>query len=232
MPLLALLLFASVAALAQTPGFNYDESKVPAYTLPDPLVAADGTRITTPEAWRDKRRPELVRLFERQVYGAVPPNAPRNLSNELLERTAGALGGKAVRKQVRVAFGPGADAPAMEILLYLPADAAGPVPVFLGYNFFGNHTIHADPGIRLSKSWMRSSPDFGVVDNRATEASRGVRSSRWAVDMILSRGYGSPSSTTATWIRTSTTASTPACTRSPASRARRSGARWRPGPGA
>ncbi|MBI1354798.1 MAG: prolyl oligopeptidase family serine peptidase [Acidobacteria bacterium] len=191
MRLLATLLFAASAVVfAQPNNANYDESKVPSYTLPDPLVAADGTRISTPEAWREKRRPELVRLFESQMYGAVPPNAPKDLKSELLERTAGALGGKAVRKQVKIAFGPGPVAPAMEILLYLPANAKGPAPVFLGYNFYGNHSIHADPGIHLSKSWMRDSPDFGVADHKATEASRGVRASRWPVELILSRGYG------------------------------------------
>jgi dipeptidyl aminopeptidase/acylaminoacyl peptidase len=188
--ILTLLFVASVVLSAQPAGYNYDEAKVPAYTLPDPLVAADGTRVATPEQWREKRRPELVRLFEDHVYGAVPPNAPSNLTAELLEASTPALGGKAVRKQVRVAFGPGADAPAMEILLYLPADAAGPVPVFLGFNFYGNHTVHPDPGIRLSKSWMRANPDKGVVDHKATEASRGTSASRWPVEMILSRGYG------------------------------------------
>ena len=186
---LCLLLASTATLLAQQPGFNYDEAKVPSYTLPDPLVAKDGTKITTPEQWREKRRPEIVEQFESHVYGSVPPNAPKATA-ELIEGATPALGGKAVRKQIRVAFGPGADAPAMEILLYLPADAKGPVPVFLGHNFYGNHSIHADPGIRLSKSWMRDSADFGVVDHRATEKSRGVRASRWPVEMILSRGYG------------------------------------------
>src|SRR3954462_1301638 len=38
---------------------NYDESKVNAFTLPDPLVCKDGTKVTTPEQWWDKRRPEI-----------------------------------------------------------------------------------------------------------------------------------------------------------------------------
>ena len=73
----------------------------------------------------------------------------------------------------------------------LPADAKGPVPVFLTLNFYGNHTIHADPDIRLNtRSWMRDNAQFGVVDHRATEKSRGVRISRWPVEKILARGYG------------------------------------------
>jgi hypothetical protein len=60
----------------------------------------------------------------------------------------------------------------------------------VGYNFFGNHSVNADPGITLSKSWMRNDPKKGVTENVATEASRGVNASRWAIDMILARGYG------------------------------------------
>ena len=51
---------------------NYDESKMPAYTLPDPLVLANGQKVTTPEQWRAERRPELLRLFEEQVFGRAP----------------------------------------------------------------------------------------------------------------------------------------------------------------
>jgi len=59
------------------------------------------------------------------------------------------------------------------------------VPVFLGLNFSGNHSIHPDPGITLSKQWMRN-----TEGNRATEESRGSSASRWQVERILERGYG------------------------------------------
>jgi len=77
----------------------------------------------------------------------------------------------------------------MNILIYAPAKAKRPVPTFLGLNFGGNHSIHLDPGITLSKAWMRPNPKRGIVDHRATEASRGTSASRWAVNKILARGY-------------------------------------------
>jgi len=76
----------------------------------------------------------------------------------------------------------------MDILIYLPNKAKKPVPAFLGLNFGGNQSIYPDPGIDLSESWMRSNPTY-VADHRATEKSRGASASRWAVDMILDRGY-------------------------------------------
>ncbi len=168
---------------------NYDESKVPEYTLPDPLVMLDGRRVATAGMWRSERRPEVLRLFEEHVYGK-PLGPPPELRFEVFDQATDALDGKATRRQVRAHFAEGADAPAMDILIYLPNGAAGPVPLFVGLNFFGNHTIHADPAIRLSDKWMRPSEPFGIVDNRATEASRGVRAERWPVELILGRGYG------------------------------------------
>ncbi len=52
--------------------FNYDEAKVPQYKLPDPLVATDGSRISTVEDWNSGRRDELMELFRSKVYGRRP----------------------------------------------------------------------------------------------------------------------------------------------------------------
>jgi hypothetical protein len=78
----------------------------------------------------------------------------------------------------------------MDMLIYLPAKASAPVPIFLGLNFQGNHAIHSDPGIRLSERWMRDDASPGVVDHRATDAARGSGASSWPVELILQRGYG------------------------------------------
>ncbi|HLS28436.1 MAG TPA: acetylxylan esterase [Opitutales bacterium] len=169
--------------------FNYDEALVPDYTLPDPLVMEDGTPVNDVQMWKEQRRGEILRLFEEHVYGKVPANAEvvrwTVMSVDLL-----ALDGAATRKEVRVYFGPNEGDPTMDILIYLPNEVKGPVPLFLGLNFYGNHTVHSDPGISLPKSWMRSNQAMGVVDNRATEAGRGVRSERWQVEKIIERGYG------------------------------------------
>lgn len=177
-----LLCFTLSLAPAQPPGTNYDETKVPKYTLPDPLVMADGTPVKDAAMWRKQRRPEILALFSEQVYG-VTPKAKVKLRTEVLEMDKSAHGGLATRKQVRVWFGPASDAPFMDLLIYLPNGAKGRVPAFLGLNFGGNHTVQPDTEIRVTKSWVRAK------GNVATEAERGTGSSRWPVDMIVKRGY-------------------------------------------
>ncbi len=166
---------------------NYDEAKVPAYTLPDPLVCEDGTKVDSAKVWMEKRRGEILRLFEEHVYGKAP-GRPEEVKYGV-EKADDALGGKAVRKQVTMTLTNKGKSVAVDLLIYLPKDAVRPTPVFLGLNFQGNHSIHSDPGIKLSESWIRSS-GRGVQGNRASEASRGAASSRWPVEKILERGYG------------------------------------------
>jgi hypothetical protein len=179
---------AALSATAQPAGYNYDESKVPAYTLPDPLVANDGSPVKTAAQWSGKRRAEVFALFEEHVYGRSPEHRG-GLSYRVLSVDPDALGGKATRKQIQIELTKAKWGPRVDLLIYIPNRVQGPVPAFIGYNFYGNHTIHPDPGIKLPDSWCRASKDFGVVDNRATVKGRGVRASRWAVDTILDRGY-------------------------------------------
>ena len=179
----------SNSGFGQVPPANYDESKIPPYTLPDPLLTADGKKVTDADAWFQKRRPEILKLFEDQVYGRSP-GRPAGMTFAVTSEDKQALQGLAVRKEVTVRFNDQADGPRMHILLYLPAKAQGPVPLFVGLNFNGNHAIHTDPGITRSTTWMRDDKLGFVVNNRATEKSRGSEASRWAVEMILARGYG------------------------------------------
>lgn len=161
---------------------------VPPYTLPDPLVLADGRKVRDARTWTDERRPELLRLFETHVYGRTPAGGPRPRST-VRATDARALGGKATRTEVTLAFGEGAGERRLDLLLYLPNAAPRPVPVFLALNFQGNHAVSADPGIALSTRWVASSY-AGVVGHRATAASRGAEAHRWPMERILDRGYG------------------------------------------
>jgi hypothetical protein len=166
---------------------NYDETLVPDYQLPDPLVCIDGTPVRDATTWEQKRRPEVLELFREHVYGRMP-GRPDGMHWQVLD-DASALDGKAQRRQVRV-FLTAADAePYFDLLLYTPANASGPVPAFLGLNFRGNHSIHPDPAILLNQHWIQNDKACHVTENRACEASRGTRGRRWPVERILARGY-------------------------------------------
>jgi hypothetical protein len=186
---LAVSLFVSMNTLiAQPKNFNYDEAKVPKFTLPDPLMMADGAPVKSVKAWESKRRPEILELFKKEMYGRAP-GKPSKQSYFVLSHHKNVLGGKADRKQVEVRFAGTGEGPRMTILIYLPARVKGPVPAFLSLNFRGNHTLHSDPAIRLPHSWVRGKVKGETENNRATEKGRGLAKSRWPVETILARGY-------------------------------------------
>ena len=171
---------------AQPKGYLYDEEKVLPYDLPHLLLGLDGKRIRTAEDWATKRRPEILRLFEKEVFGRSPKK-PDAVRFEVVEEGDDALSGKAKRKQIVLHLGKGKKFLSVNLLLYLPATATGPVPGFLTVNFLGNHTVHSDPAIRIPASWVRNGN--GVKNNQANAEGRGSRSSRWAINTIIDRGY-------------------------------------------
>lgn len=166
----------------------FEESDVPSYTLPELLRMEDGRVVDSAALWAE-RRTELLAIFAEQVYGKAPTERPP-LRFVLTEDADDALNGTATRKQVTIYFSDDDAGPQMALLLYLPKNGAQPAPLFLGLNFGGNQTVHLDPAIHMTQSWTRDMPERGFINNRATEATRGIAASRWPVEQILARGYG------------------------------------------
>ncbi len=178
-----LLLLATSFLFSQAPKPNYDEAKVPAYTLPELLTTSDGKPVRDAATWTNVRRPEIFRLLESQMFGSVPPK-PEKLSFEMVAIDRNALGGKATRKQIDIRTA----GRSFRLLLYVPNSAKRPVPVFLGLNFQGNHTVDRDPGILPAEVW-RKEKDGPLRKAGGDDASRGQQASRWQLDTVLSRGY-------------------------------------------
>jgi hypothetical protein len=120
---------------------NYDEARVGAYVLPDPLVLADGTPVCDADAWRTQRRPEIVDDFEQLVYGHSP-EAPADQQVETVEPPTPAFDGRASRTQVRIELAPGVG---LDLVEYVPADATGPVPMLLMLGFGEPTSQFGDP---------------------------------------------------------------------------------------
>jgi len=186
----------TLATLAPTAGLallvagtaepNYDEAKVPRYVLPGPLVMQDGTRVTGAGQW-PARRAEILDLFRGNVYGHTP--APRDPLECDVRTEKGVLGGLATRKQIALYAGGRHSGVVLNLLLYVPSAADGPVPAFLGLNFPGNHTVADDDGIDLPACWVPDDPGMGVAGNRAREENRGEHAAHWQVDRLLRGGY-------------------------------------------
>jgi len=148
---------------------NCNEADVPQYTLP-----ALGSRE------------KMLKAVGDCVYGWLPIEPPQ-MEVKLVE-SGETLNGLGTRRQFQVRLTNSTGSFAFDLLLYLPY-ATKPVPVFLGLNFLGNHAVQADPAILLPKGWV---PDgqANSIGNRATEAGRGVKASRWPVKEILEVGCG------------------------------------------
>ncbi len=182
---IGVILAMSLSAHARN--VNYDESKIGPIKLPDPLVSISGTSITSGEDWQTLRRPEVLELFREHVYGRTP-DIPGQVKFETTSTTL-ALDGLATRTQVRITLDSLPEWQGIDLVLYTPARATGPVPVVLGLNFYGNHAITDEPDVPLSDRWMRASETMGIVDHGATEASRGKLAHRWPLQIFMERGY-------------------------------------------
>lgn len=177
-----LVLSASFSLQAQQDP-NYDESKVPDYVLPELLVTSQGKTITSAQQWEKVRRPELLALFASQMYGRTPDDAGITVRYELLTENPQALGGKATCKQVKFIFSNGKKELEALLFLLIPNGSTGKVPVFVGYNFKGNHSTLNDTTILYSKNFAL------VKEPGHPDWERGCQASRWSYDDIIDRGY-------------------------------------------
>ncbi len=116
---------------------NFDESKVnPTVTLPDPLILNNGTKVTTADMWWKVRRPEIVELFDREIYGRVPKNTP-SVKWEVVSTTAEENNGLPVTTKKLVGHVDNSSYPLItvdiQLTLTLPAKASGPVPLMMEF---------------------------------------------------------------------------------------------------
>lgn len=118
---------------------NYDESKANPYPdLPDPLVLKNGQKVTTPEIWWNRRRPEIVEDFDREIYGRVPENTPK-VNWKVIGTNKGSNGNVPTITKHLVGQVDNSSYPLItvdiQLTLTTPANAAGPVPVIMQLSF-------------------------------------------------------------------------------------------------
>ncbi len=162
---------------------NYDESRVPGYTLP-PLMSFTGDAAKDRERW-EQRRGEILRLFEDHVYGPIP-DQPVTIEFIVAEE-GDAFDGTARRRQIAIKLSGNGHTHQLDLLLFIPK-SPGPVPCMLIPNFNGNHTVSSDPHVRVPDAWIKNRQKYGITDNRASVSMRGTSSS-YHPQLILSKGY-------------------------------------------
>ena len=116
---------------------NFGESKVPPFPPPpDPLVMNDGQKVTSAKMWWDQRRPQLVELFDREIYGRVPQHTPA-VKWEVVSTTNEKNGDVPVITKKLVGHVDNSAYPAItvniDLTLSTPVDAKGPVPVIMEF---------------------------------------------------------------------------------------------------
>jgi len=169
---------------------NYDESRIAPFDLPESLRCQDGSAVLSAAQWFEKRRPELLSLFKTHIYGRVPARC--SLTTLARRSDSLALSGMATRYELDIRLcseHDGARELDFRVALWVPNDISEPVPAFVGLNFFGNHSVHADPGLQLARGWLPNRAEYHLVEHTATEASRGCQSECWPLSLIVSRGY-------------------------------------------
>jgi len=201
--------YAQAKPPATVAGFpvNYDESLVGTYTLPDALVLSNarasahagtdgddprlndpvgqavgrGKKVTDAKTWNNLRRPEILKLFEEQQFGKMPPR-PSEMSFHVFDKGTTAYNGKAVRKQVTIYFTKDTSKHKMDLLIYLPAHAKGPSPLLLLINFSANCSAVDDPEVKQGEIWSR--------EGKKVLATREGRFGKINVDTFVSQGIG------------------------------------------
>lgn len=151
--------------------------------LPDPFTMMDGSKITTPDEWNHKRRPELKQLFQHYMYGYMPP--PPGITFRIVNTVPDLLNSKATLKEIDLYFNDihGANIPVIHLALFVPNRVAHPVPVFLGLNKCGNFTVLADDRITIHPFTWRHNACEPISE------SRGVKQDFWCVEYLINRGY-------------------------------------------
>lgn len=120
---------------------NYDETLANPYPhLPEVLTLKNGEKVTTPEQWWDRRRPEIVEDYEREVYGRVPPGVPR-VTWQVAETRNTAVGGVDVVEKQLQGHVDNTGCPSIDVTISMtlttPKHASGPVPVLMMFGGFG-----------------------------------------------------------------------------------------------
>lgn len=157
-----LLFISAIHTKAQRPATtNYDESKVPEYTLPEVLRTESGKTIKSAKYWEKLRRPQVLNLFAENIYGQMPKDFDE-IKFSLKNEDRNSMNGKAHLKEVLIEVFRNQKRVAINLTLFIPNNIKTPVPVFL--------LINNRP-------------------KENTDPTRSVKSEFWPAEVLIEAGY-------------------------------------------
>ncbi len=140
---------------------NYDETTVPTYTLPALLKTTKGQKVNSIATWEKNRRPEVLSLFEENIYGQLPKTLDSikfKITNEVID----AMEGRAHLKEIEITVWNKGKSIQIPVVLFIPNHLKKAAPVFLLINNRGK---------------------------RNTDPTRTVKSTFWPAEMVIDSGY-------------------------------------------
>ena len=140
---------------------NYDESKIPPYTLPNPLVTISKKPVTSVSTWENIRRQEILSLFENNVYGQMPKRFD-SIQFKSVNTPGMVMGGKAYQRRAEISVWRMGKMLKINLLMFIPSSAKKPTPVFL---FINNRGLEQ------------------------TDPTRKIQSEFWPAEMVIDSGY-------------------------------------------
>jgi len=175
---------------------NRNESKVNQYKLPDPLILKNGQQIKSAKDWWEKRRPEIVEDFDREIYGRLPKNIPAVTwrviavkdttvgTYPIKEKTLRGIVDNSSYSKIKVEI---------ELVLATPAKAGAKVPVVLEFGFirwpFGNNTPQqnnliapTEPGWKeqlISRGW-----GYAIINPTSVQADNGAGLTQGIIGLV------------------------------------------------
>ncbi len=170
---------------------NYSEDKVAPYTLPDPLVTTDKRRVTTAELWFKQRRPEILRFFRDEIYGAVPANAPK-VTWEVAQTEDNARKGTAIMRRIVGRIGDKKDGPRMNLTVFTPTQVKGPVPVLLNLTFALRAGGKSPGGFDLVEEALRRGWGYAALVYTDIQPDRPNRWTEGVIGLTLKEGQTKP----------------------------------------
>jgi hypothetical protein len=175
---------------------NYDPARADLYPLPSLLTLRNGEAVKDANTWWKRRRPEILEDFQNEIYGKIPANTP-TVTWEVTGIERDALAGTAILKHItghidNAAY-PSAK-PVINIALYIPASAKGPVPVMAVASWSTSAKGFGPPpsGPTAMEQVIAHGWAYALVDTYSIQADSGAGLREGVIGLVNRGGFRKP----------------------------------------